>query len=169
MRRILHCFTLAAIAAATAASSDARAQVVGPLDAAVSRCQPALPAFDGLIRKRPLAVVNEGNGPAFVTCGFQGDVYAFDDNGLYQAVVRFTNATGGALSVSCTLVAGSSATVEDGFLTKSRSVAAGATQALVWSGDDYGDGRFGSFAAVSCNLPPGLGIANIYGLNRNPP
>jgi len=37
---------------------------------AVGRCQGALPNYEGAIRKRPLAVQNEGTGSAFVTCAF---------------------------------------------------------------------------------------------------
>ncbi len=37
---------------------------------ATSYCQAALPAFEGAIRKRPLAVQNEGTTNAFVTCSF---------------------------------------------------------------------------------------------------
>ena len=31
-------------------------------------CQAALPAYEGLIRKRPMAIQNEGVSTAFVTC-----------------------------------------------------------------------------------------------------
>ena len=52
----LSCVLLAALPATSPAAEISRLV----FSQAVAVCQPALPAFDGLIRKRPKAVANEG-------------------------------------------------------------------------------------------------------------
>ncbi len=44
-----------------------------PIDAhtAPKNCQPALPLDDAAVRKKPLAVQNEGIATAFITCSFK--------------------------------------------------------------------------------------------------
>ncbi|HST45355.1 MAG TPA: hypothetical protein VLK29_09045, partial [Luteimonas sp.] len=52
---------LAASVAQTARAEEYRQNATG-------LCQAALPAYDGLIRKRPVAIRNEGDAAAFVSC-----------------------------------------------------------------------------------------------------
>lgn len=141
---------------------DSKAQTIAPTAAAVDRCQPALPAYDGNIRKRPKAVQNEGTATAFVTCGFSGDNFSALDNGIYYAAVLLVNNTASPLEVTCTLVPGRHATVVGGFLPLTTTVNPGDPNAgLGWHYPDYDDGRFGVTAAVSCALPPGAGISEV--------
>ena len=79
------CLLTVALACGQWLSSEAAAQTTAPTAAAVDRCQPALPTFDGSIRKRPKAVQNEGTSIAFITCGFSGDNFAANDDGIYYA------------------------------------------------------------------------------------
>ena len=65
-------------------------------------CQPALPAFDGNIRKRPLAMMNEGTSNAFVTCAFGGVFNGVPSQKTLS--VGFTNITDSEITVNCTLV-----------------------------------------------------------------
>lgn len=73
-RFVSPCVLAAAIVAAPAAVEAAPIERTLYVNAS-AHCQAALPVFDGLIRKRPLAVVNEGQAGAFVTCAIpmQGD------------------------------------------------------------------------------------------------
>lgn len=123
-------------------------------------CQPALPAFDGQIRKRPKAVQNEGIDNAFVTCAF-GGVF----NGVPSQktlTVGLTNNTNAPITVNCTLVDFQAGVVNPEYFPKSISVpATGAPVALLlWSAvDDNGGVRF-TYPAASCVLPPGTGVVN---------
>lgn len=156
------------LSAALLLSPQSAAVTVAPFAAAVDRCQPALPTFDGNIRKRPKAVQNEGTTTAFVTCGFTGDAFASGANGIYYATLFLVNNTPGAIEINCTLVPGSYATVVGGFLPKTRVIPAGDTGALIeWSSSSYANGRFGANAAVSCALPPGAGIGEVLDYYTN--
>ncbi len=126
---------------------------------AVTVCQPALPAFDGLIRKRPKAVANEGTTTAFVTCGIT------TPNSFVRAVrlvlVSFTNRAGAATTINCTLV--------DGFGDDTYSPSK--VKSLVVATQARGSLTFESFAdngnvlyltpALSCALPPGTEISGV--------
>lgn len=121
-------------------------------------CQPALPAFDGMIRKRPLAMQNEGTGNAFLTCGFGGGF-----NGVPSAKtlsVGFTNLNQQPATVNCTLADAQAGVIDPEYFVKSTTVpATGApVHLLMWSAaGDNGGVRF-TYPAVSCMLPPGVGI-----------
>ena len=121
-------------------------------------CQPALPAFDGLIRKRPLAMQNEGTSNAFITCAFGG---AFNGIPSQKTVtVGFTNITSGAITVNCTLVDAQDGVVNPEYFPRSISVPASGAPVtlLIWSANaDNGGVRF-TYPAVSCLLPPGIGV-----------
>jgi hypothetical protein len=69
-RLVAMCVTTLAVQFAFSASALAvtKSRVLGAGPTAL--CQSALPVYDGLIRKRPLAVQNEGTKSAYVTCSF---------------------------------------------------------------------------------------------------
>jgi len=120
-------------------------------------CQPALPAFDGAFRKRPLAMQNEGSSAAFVTCAFGG---AFNGVPSVKTVtVGFTNTTGAAINVTCTLVDAHAGVQTPTFFPKTVSVpAAGApVTLLIWTAAENA-GVFFTYPAASCSLPPGTGV-----------
>jgi len=149
-------------------AGDSNAATVAPTAAAVDRCQPALPTYEGSIRKRPKAVQNEGTTTAFVTCGFSGDNFSSGANGIYYAAVLLINNTDSPLQVTCTLVPGRHATVVGGFLPKTSTIDPGDPNGgLGWHYPDYDDGRFGVTAAVSCSLPPGAGISEVLSYFTN--
>ncbi len=61
--------TLSAAAALALGSGYApQANAVSMAANATAFCQTALPVFDGNVRKRPLAVTNEGTSNAFISC-----------------------------------------------------------------------------------------------------
>lgn len=120
-------------------------------------CQPALPAFDGSFRKRPLAMQNEGTSTAFVTCAF-GGVF----NGVPSQktlTIGFTNNTAAAITVNCTLVDAHAGVLTPTYFPKSISVppAGSPVALLLWDFAENGGIRF-TYPAASCALPPGTGV-----------
>ncbi|MEP6634737.1 MAG: hypothetical protein ABJA62_11075 [Luteimonas sp.] len=140
-------------------SLPAMAVTVQRVDVPMSteNCQAALPAFDGLIRHRPLAVQNEGTSNAFITCGFIGSNGATPQNYAIEVLLR--NDGSAAATVSCTLIDGRSNLNDPIFLVKSVSVAAGSVAfPIVWTANLDNGGILFHFPAVSCSIPPHVGI-----------
>lgn len=146
----------AALALASALSStDAAARDV--LHSTVTQptgiCQSALPVFDGQLRKRPVAVQNEGNAGAFVTCSWTMQLYAHD-LWLYASSVDGTSSF-----ITCTLVAGRGSDLV--YLTKTYFLAAsGVPTRLRWQGSELNPdfAIIGSYVSVSCSLAPGVAL-----------
>lgn len=148
---------LAAIAALSVADAHAVSRTRFVSANAASFCQTALPVFDGDVRKRPLAVQNEGASNAFLTCSFRGQGEDLD----YVAVFAVNN-TDAAVSLTCTAVTGA-VTTPNQYKPKTITIPASGIQDVNWQGSDFGAPRstipgLGLFN-VSCNLPPGVGIA----------
>jgi len=122
-------------------------------------CLPALPRYDGNVRKRPLAVVNEGTTSSFLTCNYTVDEYASDAHG---GVERFDltakNQGNSASTVTCTAVIG----VDDGqarYIIKSATLQPGERKKMEWKATDYSlpNGWEGP-VNMSCLLPPNMGL-----------
>jgi hypothetical protein len=121
-----------------------------------ANCQSALPVFDGNIRKRPMALANEGTATAFVTC----DVESINNSatGFTAAGVFFTNRAGTAgVTVNCSLVDGAFAATGT-FPKASPAIAVGSSSAITWSTADNSGANFMA-PAISCALPPGVDIS----------
>ncbi len=131
---------------------------------ATAICQPALPTFDGLIRKRPLAVQNEGSSAAFVTCSFVSDSGFGGNAGTEGFSLWFTNNSSATVTVSCTGVVGSKTSAGSTFFVKTLSLGAGFTDTIRWTATDNGGANFdpGSPLNTSCQLQPGVGINDTY-------
>lgn len=151
----LSCFTTIVAACLAAPAASAATVERQELYMSVSRCQPSLPAFDGAIRKRPLAMQNEGTGPAFITCGLDGLFYAQPSKKFIT--VGLANTSGAAASVTCTLVDGRPGFSNPAQFTKSVTIGAGSASEIIYSAADNGGENF-IYPATSCNLPPGTGI-----------
>lgn len=130
---------------------------------AAGACKPALPAFDGNIRTRPLAVANEGSATAFVSCSlprapaFSGDpTYSIN-----EVNVRIYNRTGAGAIVGCTLVTSFEA-ASSNYLPKTVNVPANGKAFISWTvaGDNGGAPIFNP--NFSCSLPPGLDVGYFY-------
>lgn len=144
---------LPAFSAASHAVVQERIFQAGP----TALCQSALPVFDGVIRKRPLAVQNEGSEQAFVTCSFitQGQI------AINYAALWAASNDGTAKSLTCTGVTGFKSGPNQ-FVTRTIDLpASGIQQSVVWMPFDF-VGTSGVFPSshfsVSCALPPGAGI-----------
>lgn len=140
---------------------DAATVTKGFYQAGSGFCQPALPTFDGNIRKRPTAIANEGTALAFVSCSAPktfSDTSGFSDNEpQYQLVVY--NKGSAAVNVTCSLVnafqAGSTA------FPKTLSVAAGSRTFFSWNAATDNGGTEWQFPNFSCGLPPGTEVGYI--------
>lgn len=118
---------------------------------AVGLCQGALPAFETQIRKRPLAVQNEGASSTFVSC-------ALTSQNSLQSVDVYFGSIGGTVTISCTGVTGFTGVAA--FSSKSVTVGAGARAVISWTPSDFGaTGTLPSaLFSISCALPPGAAI-----------
>ncbi len=66
-------------------------------------CQPAIPSGNTSVRKRPLAVINEGTGNEFVTCAFTTEEVSINVVGFGT---RLSNVSAVPATVNCTAVVG---------------------------------------------------------------
>lgn len=149
--------TLAAVTAIaapyTASAADLERQVY---QNGGSACTGALPTCEGALRKRPLAIVNEGASNAFVTCSLPVE----ESNASFPTLgyLKLQNTGSAAVTIECSLVAGAQ---WEGSVVQPKSIPMGANSALLvnWApaaGATYLPRRTVNF---SCMLPPGTGIA----------
>lgn len=160
MSRLPSCCFLAVALATGAVARDASALEVTTTDfgSAVAVCQGALPAYEGALRKRPLAMQNEGASPAFVSCALPVE------NKLTRMELALAASTAAA-TVTCTAVNGFDGGTGIRYSTKSRALPAGGEpQILTWlPGDFGGSGTFPDMqVSVSCSLPPGVNLSRTW-------
>lgn len=160
----------ALIATATAAAllTAAPAARANDWSNAIDVCQGALPAFESSLRKRPLAIANEGSTPAYVSCSLRAPLGNLDGGGedVTQIILLLTNRGSGAQSVSCTLVDGVAAPFPSFpavYLPKTLEVQPNAFGVINWFAFETTAGRF-RLPNLSCALPPGAEI-NILQVN----
>lgn len=165
MNRINSVFTATGLVLAIGASlaaGDAQAVTASRILSAnaTSYCQTSLPVFDGQIRKRPLAVQNEGTSNAFVTCSFTRH---WNSNAATGIQMFAQNNTSAAQSLTCTMVTGFS-TGANQFVPKTVSLPAGGAQvSMSWLPADFSGGIFPDTQySLSCNLLPGEGLNDSY-------
>jgi hypothetical protein len=146
---------VAAVAPAAGAVTILRSENV----LAAGACQAALPAFEGQVRKRPVAVQNEGWAPAFVTCALESTTY-FETGGFATTIgIYLTNTGGATATVTCTLVDAGSGYNNPVYQPKSANVSSGGNStSILWTAAADNGGAGYAFPAISCNLPPGTGI-----------
>jgi len=124
-----------------------------------ARCQPALPAFDEQVRKRPLAMVNQGTTNAFVNCAFETEI----NLSTAQLIsVYVSNATAAPVDVTCTGISGYEGRTNE-YLPLTMTVPAGeqSTSPFQWADNDFATGSAG-LISVACTLPPGTAINDSY-------
>lgn len=140
---------------------SAQATVRSEVQNASGTCQGALPVFDTQLRKRPLALNNEGADPAFVSCSLPASTYTVAGSAKTGAlVVYFSNNTNVGTSVSCTFVDGARVVGNVGFFTKSVAVPSNSFAFIVWdSVPDNGGVPYSAFSNLSCLLQPGTEIS----------
>lgn len=122
---------------------------------ATGHCQAALPVFEGNIRKRPLAVQNEGGNNAFVTCSY------LSQKDIIVATMNVHNDGAVAQNLACTGVSGTHNGSDNEYVVKTVSIPSNGTRTMQWLPSDFSgaptvfpDSRF----SISCNLLPGIGL-----------
>jgi hypothetical protein len=135
----------------------------------VGQCDAALPVFDAMLRKRPTAIANMGNQTAFVSCSMPQRLDQDSPSGggpqevsiFFDDPARSSNAT-----VTCTLVDGVIGAESPTPLQYVRSVAFSAGSSsyrwIVFNASDYGLERFRGPANLSCTLPPGTEMNDLF-------
>lgn len=157
--------SLLALAAGVLASGPAQGATVARqfVSHAAGTCQGALPVFETAIRKRPLAVKNEGTTPAFITCSYtsQGSDAGSSPRNPTNVQVYFRNTSGTNQTLSCTGVSGYDNTVPVAqYIVKSTELGP-FLGTLNWNAADFAgapavfpNGLF----SISCALAPGVSI-----------
>lgn len=140
---------------------------------ATAICQGALPAFETQIRKRPLALQNEGEANAFVTCSFNNPGQNSGGTRISGVTIHLQNSQA-ARTVACTGVNTSAGADASAALYATKSIQvprdAGGSTALEFLPADFPGGGFllpGDSINLSCNLPPGVGITSTVLVNNN--
>lgn len=130
---------------------------------AVGICQGALPSFEGRLRKRPLAIANEGTSNAFLSCTLPLDQTTVQANTV--VAVGLVNRSDALVAVACTFVDGTVPELLGGvaptLYPKNIAIAAGEGASLLWNASEYELEAFSKIASVSCSLPPGVEIAGM--------
>ncbi|MGH8032100.1 MAG: hypothetical protein ACREO8_06975 [Luteimonas sp.] len=146
------------VAAAVLCASMSEARAVDVLSTfatnAVGNCQGALPVYEALIRKRPLAIVNEGTQNAFVICAFTSEQLSL---GITAYGTRLTNTSAIPQTVTCTGVTGEEGSAQ--YFVKAVGLPPGESRRIEFSFllDNLGI-LFDSRLSLSCRLPPGVGL-----------
>lgn len=97
-------------------------------------CQGALPVYDTEIRKRPLALRNEGDASAYVSCSLPSNVLA-----NIIAYTYVVNRNAAAVDVDCTFIAGVVVEIlPPDYYPLSVSAGPGVATLLEWDAGDYG-------------------------------
>src|SRR5690606_4917118 len=121
-------------------------------------CQAALPVFDGQIRKRPLAIGNEGEASACGSCSLRSEYLG---GGLGDSIglqVLVTNQAAGTSTINCTMVAGwEFGDTPPLYVSMSAVVAPGRSSNMYF----YSTEGFQNPLNLSCMLPPGTRITSI--------
>lgn len=148
----------AVLAAMVTATSPAGAQEYMSqlyITAAAGACQSALPVFDTLLRKRPLAVQNEGNSTAFVTCAVSNPSHhAGSPLRMSSQRVTLGNLNDARVWVSCTQVVNLWGR-DQLYLVQSDYISADGNTTLFFVEAPA------TVSAISCALPPGVGVRRI--------
>ena len=155
-------FALTAGIGSVLASGDASAVTLNRsfVQNATGACQSALPVFDGQIRKRPLALQNEGTASAFVSCSFMGTDRGIGGPRSVNAVyLSADNNTASDVSLTCTLVDGYSGG-SNTFIPKTITMLPNSkVNTFLWQPSDNGGLNYAYTVNVSCNLPVGTGLS----------
>ncbi len=151
-----------AVASAYSLPSSAAIEAHGNGSNPVARCQGALPVFETAIRKRPLAVTNEGSSATFVSCGFEYDIIDAEGNAPVLLDTYFSNRSSAPLDVTCSAVTGFD-TGDNEFFSQTVTIAPNTQGNLFWEDEDFPvDGLSSGLISISCNLPAGAGINDTY-------
>ena len=133
---------------------------------AVDKCQAFTPGVTNTIRNRVAGAENVGTQPIAVACTFElAETYGAGSATVDGVEVRISNGSSANMSVSCTMLPGTS-WASDGLGTldtKSVSIAPGATGQFLYNSGPYSVFGIG----VNCILPPQATIVGTVIRYRN--
>lgn len=164
MKPVLFLVTLTLLVAAPAGAGTplGRTQLQTP----VNNCQGALPSYEGRIRKRPLALANEGDSAAFVTCALSSEE---QDLGNAEVGAMLTNTGDSTVVVRCTLVDNPvywlwhpDVNPAPGYHPMSIELAPGQSGLLFWNAAHLDVGMWSDNVNFTCTLPPRTEMAYNY-------
>lgn len=136
---------------------------------ATGPCNGALPAYEGALRKRPLALRNEGSSSAFVSCSMQSD--GGQNNGYASALITFVNRNASSTAVDCTMVAGIVAELGEEaptYYPQTLGIPGNTAGIMAWEAADFELETFDNWLNFTCNLPPGVEMALVGGTYESP-
>lgn len=150
--------TLLLASAPVSAQNATRAQHISLFNAGAA-CLPALPRYDTNVRKRPLAVMNEGTVPSFVTCNYIVNENAADHfGGVEYFQITAKNQSNVTAVVQCMGVVG----VDDGnarYYPQSVTLLPGDRKRMTWTAIAYGfPNGWEDPVQMSCLLPVLTGL-----------
>lgn len=158
--------------AAMSPASNAAVENLQIQSNATGLCQGSLPAWETSLRKRPLAVVNEGDSPTYITCSFTTIIDQGGGGGVSQTTVgryfgMFLSSTvAEPQTVSCTGVVGFEGSPTLQYINAEVVVSSETPDSnyLYFYPEDADPGQefFHQLASLSCRLPPGVGISDTY-------
>lgn len=134
------------------------------LSNAAGVCQSALPVYESAFRKRPLAIVNEGAAPAFLTCSLTAPTSFGGNAGTRGVEIAMINTSDSEQTVTCTVVIGTDGSSPK-FFPREVTISANSRRSLRVTADTDNDGvLFDTYSPVnaSCNVPAGVGLAETY-------
>lgn len=123
---------------------------------AISICKGALPAYETVLRQRPLAMVNEGTIASFVNCGFRAPT---NSKGQERFAVYLKNFGPNTVTVRCTGVIG----VEDNahYVARSVTLSPGQSKEVRWDKNDNGGYLIRTNSGLQCLLPANVGMTKL--------
>lgn len=136
---------------------------------ATGACNGALPAYETTLRKRPLAIANEGDSTAFVSCSLQTS--GIENLGYFDVVLVLINRGSEPAQASCTLVTGGTGDIDfgnAGFFPQTAQVPGNGLVNLVWWADAFEVDSFDVLINFTCALPPDVEIGSIGGAYEAP-
>ena len=153
--------TLALLLAAAPANAITRN--IGLQQNASGACQVTMSVYESVMRKRPLAMQNEGTSAAFVTCS-PATLKGITANDTLGYNIRLINLGNTVADVNCTAVVGSQGVIGPVYVTRSTNVVGSSCAVVTFrTFDGYTTTVPFNF---QCLLPPGTGISTIE-LNQN--
>lgn len=153
-----------AVASAYSIPANAELELHGNASGPTARCQGALPVFETAIRKRPLAVQNEGTAASFITCSFEVDSVDAIDGAPVLLDTYFSTTNTSPVDITCTAVSGFQGGTNE-FVSFTGTINPNAAEPfanLFWLDTDFDDGLASGLISISCNLPAGVGINDSY-------
>ena len=139
---------------------------------ATGLCQGALPVMEANLRKRPLAVVNQGASDAYVSCAFttimaQSGVGTIPSDGVVRWFgAFFSSSVAAPQTVTCSGVIGFEGSSALQYVSLEVDVSADTPDSnyLYFYPEDADpqQASFHQLSSMSCRLPPGVSIGDTY-------